>query len=207
LDVQSTQKEAFSDDDISILGTLGDQLAVAMDNTRLLTETRRALINAEQTYQRYFRQAWSQYAPHVKQSGYRYQDGKVVPISEGSEEQQSEIHNNSKIRIPLMIRGQDIGVLDIQPTNEKRSWAPDEIALLEAAAERAALALESARLLEDAQRRAARERTISEMTNKISSITNIDSILRSTVEQLGHKIGGTEVIFELSPDAQDTQAE
>jgi K+-sensing histidine kinase KdpD len=102
-----------------------------------------------------------------------------------------------------MIRGKSIGILDIQPSNEQRSWDPGEIALLEAVAERAALALESARLLEDAQRRAARERTISDMANKISSITNIDSILRTTVEDLGHQIGGTEVTFELSPVSQD----
>ena len=204
LDVQSTQKDAFTDDDIAIMGTLGDQLAVAMDNTRLLTETRRALVTAEQTYQRYFSQAWSQFARRLKQAGYRYQDGKVAPLSEMAAENQVD-SKSSKLSIPLMVRGQNIGILDIQPTNEERSWAPGEIALIEAAAERAALALESARLLEDAQRRAARERTISEMANRINSITSIDSILRSTVEDLGHQIGGTEVTFELSHVSQDTQ--
>ena len=205
LDVQSTQKNAFSDEDIATLGTLGDQLAVAMDNTRLLTETRRALITAEQTYQRYFNQAWSQFAQSLKLEGYEYQDGKVFPLSEKSHEDQEKGGNNSKLSIPLMIRGQDIGIIDIQPRNEKREWSPEEITLLEAAAERAALALESARLLENAQRRAARERAISEMASKIGSITNIDSILRSTVEELGHQIGGAEVTFELSTALQETQ--
>jgi len=205
LDVQSTQKDAFSDDDIAIMGTLGDQLAVAMDNTRLLTETRRALVTAEQTYQRYFSQAWSQFARRLEQVGYRYQNGKVVPLSETSAGNQVDVRKSSKLSIPLMVRGQNIGILDIQPTNEERSWDPGEIALIEAAAERAAFALESARLLEDAQRRAARERTISEMANKLNSITSIDSILRSTVEGLGHQIGGTEVTFELSQVSQDPQ--
>jgi GAF domain-containing protein len=204
LDVQSTQKDAFSDDDIVILSTLGDQLAVAMDNTRLLTETRRALVTAEQTYQRYFGQAWHQFSRNLNQVGYQYQNGRVIPLEEGSEADQASRDNGSNLSIPLMVRGQDIGLLDIKPTSEKRAWSPDEISILEAAAERAALALESARLLEAAQRRAAREHTISEVVNKIGAITNIDAILRSTVEELGHQIGGTEVAIELSPDLQDT---
>jgi GAF domain-containing protein len=207
LDVQSTEKDAFSEDDIAILATLGDQLAVAMDNTRLLTETRRALVTAEQTYQRYFSQAWSQFAHRLNQEGYRYHDGKVIPLNENADENQVNLSSKSKLSIPLMVRGQDIGMIDIQPTNDKQDWTPDEIALLEVAAERASLALESARLLEEAQRRAARERTISEVANKISSNSNIDSILRSTVEELGHQIGGTEVTFELNPASQDTQEE
>jgi GAF domain-containing protein len=205
LDVQSTEKDAFSEDDIAIVATLGDQLAVAMDNTRLLTETRRALVTAEQTYQRYFSQAWFQFARRLNQEGYRYHDGRVTPLNENADENQVNLSGKSKLSIPLKVRGQDIGMIDIQLANEKQDWTPDEIALLEVAAERAALALESARLLEEAQRRAARERTISEVANKISSISNIDSILRSTVEELGHQIGGTEVTFELSPVSQDTQ--
>jgi GAF domain-containing protein len=205
LDVQSVEKDAFSDDDIAILSALGDQLAVAIDNTRLLTETRRALVTAEQTYQRYFSQAWSQFARRLDVEGYRYHDGRLIPLSEKAGGNQVEEINQSKLSIPLIVRGQNIGFLDIQPTNEKRGWNPDEIAVLEAAAERAALALESARLLENAQRRAAREHTISNMANKISSVTNIDSILRSTVEELGQQIGGTEVTFELSTASQDSQ--
>jgi GAF domain-containing protein len=69
--------------------------------------------------------------------------------------------------------------------------------LLEAAAERAALALENARLLESAQRRAARERTIGEIAGKIGSASDFNSILRTTVEEMGRRIGAAEVIFEL----------
>jgi GAF domain-containing protein len=207
MDVQSIEKDAFSDEDIAILSALGDQLAVAMDNTRLLTETRRALVTAEQTYQRYFSQAWAQFARRQDIEGYCYHDGSLISLSEKADSDQAEVNNKSKLSIPLIVRGQNIGSLDIQPTNANRNWNPDEIIVLEAAAERAALALESARLLEDAQRRAARERTIGDMANKISSITNIDTIMRSTVEELAQQIGGTEVTFELNTTSQDSQGQ
>lgn len=76
--------------------------------------------------------------------------------------------------------------------------------MLEAAAERAALALENARLIESAQKRAARERAIGDISSKIGAVSNLESILQAAVEELGRKIGGaTEVTLEIS--AEDGQ--
>ena len=200
LDVQSTQKYAFKDEQISILGTVVDQLAVAIENTRLLSETRRALLSAEQTYQRYFRQAWSQFAHRVDIEGYRYHNGKIYPVNENADKYHTEVNADSKLSIPLVVRGQDIGYLEIQPINGKRSWNSNEIAILEAAAERAALALESARLLQDAQKRASKESIISEISARVSASTDIEEILRNVVLELGSKMGGAEVIVELGTE-------
>ncbi len=205
LDVQSTQKNAFSEEDIAILGTLGDQLAVAMDNTRLLTETRRALITVEQTYQRYFNQAWAQFARSLKREGYRYQDGSVLPLDEKSKEKREEVNNKSSLSIPLLVRGQDIGTLDILPKSEERKWSTDEIVLLEAAAERAALALESARLLEEAQKRAAREQAISEIANSLSRTSKVETILQTTVEELGRRLSSTRGVTIALADINDNK--
>ena len=79
----------------------------------------------------------------------------------------------------------------------EREWDPDEVDIIEAAAERLALALENATLLEDSRRRAARERTISEMSAKIVSSTEMDAILRTAVEELGRQISGAQVFLEL----------
>jgi len=199
LDVQSTEKDAFSEDDVNILSTLGDQLAVALDNTRLLTEARRALATSEQTNQRYFNQAWSQFAHRLNQEGYRYSDEKVIPLRENAGENPTQAKDKqpSKLSIPLIIRGQNIGAIDVKPVDEKRSWTQDDIALLEVVADRVGLALESARLLEDAQRRAARERTISAISAQIGSAVQMEDVLRFAVEELGRKMGGAEVIVEL----------
>lgn len=202
LDVQSTQNDAFSNEDIAILGTLGDQLAIAIDNTRLLAETRRALVTAEQTYQRYFSQAWSQFVPRLDIEGYRYHDGRIVPLSEKADSNQVEQINNSKLSIPLMVRGQAIGILDIQPTNEKRVWDPNEIAVLEAAAERAALALESARLLGVSQKRAYKEQVIGEVSSKISSAINLENILQTALREMGRILPGAEISIQVENDSK-----
>jgi hypothetical protein len=59
--------------------------------------------------------------------------------------------------------------------------------------------LENARLVDTAQRRAARERAIGDISNRIGSVSNLESILQTAVEELGRKIGGaTEVTLEIS---------
>jgi K+-sensing histidine kinase KdpD len=60
-----------------------------------------------------------------------------------------------------------------------------------------ALALESARLLEEAQKRATRESFLSEVAAKLSTSFQLDSILRDTVEELGQTFKNSTVTFQL----------
>ena len=58
LDVQSRKPSAFSEDDLAILQVLADQIALAIQNTRLLEESRQALSELESLYGMQFRQGW-----------------------------------------------------------------------------------------------------------------------------------------------------
>ena len=211
LDVQSTQPNAFTDEDIAILSTLADQVAIAIENARLFSESRVALIESQGTFDKYVRQEWSSFTRQVKQTGYIY-DGKRVNAMEG--DRQIEKRKNvlqtgrlslekvsSAISIPIKLRGQTIGMIDVRSKSGQREWTQDEITLLEAAAERAALALENARLVDGAQRRAAREHAIGEISTKIGTFSDMSAILQTAVEELGRRIGGaTEVTIELGED-------
>ena len=64
-----------------------------------------------------------------------------------------------------------------------------------AVAERAALAMENARLFQDARRRAAKEEAISQATTRISGALNIENILHTTPEELERVLGGSEVLI------------
>jgi GAF domain-containing protein len=210
LDVQSTETNAFSQEDIRVLSTLADQIAIAIENARLFGETKKALSDARITFEKYTQQEWSSFARQVRPNGFLFDGKHVVPLDNQSKREpiKAVIQTGSlslekvsaAIAIPIKLRGQTIGVLDIRAKNGQRPWKQDEIALLEAAAERAALALENARLVESAQRRAARERAIGDISSRIGAVSNLESILQTAVEELGRKIGGAaEVTLEISP--------
>jgi GAF domain-containing protein len=69
--------------------------------------------------------------------------------------------------------------------------------MVKATAERVALALESTRLLEEAQKRAARESFLSDIAAKLSTSFQLDSILRDTVQELGQTFKNSTVTFQL----------
>ena len=75
--------------------------------------------------------------------------------------------------------------------------------MAEATAERVALALESARLLDDAQKRAQRETFLSEVSTKLGASFQVDSILRDTVEELGQTFKNATVSFQLANPASE----
>jgi GAF domain-containing protein len=69
--------------------------------------------------------------------------------------------------------------------------------MVSATAELVALALEGARLLDEAQKRATREAFLSEVATKLSTSFQLDSILRDTVQELGQTLKNSTVTFQL----------
>jgi len=208
LDVQSIYPNAFLREDIAILNTLADQVAIAIENTNLFTEARDALKATEETFSRFIQQQWKEYAQQAQYTSYKYDGKQTLPVEQDKEQKDAFqlpqtgsltiTKDTGRLSIPLKLRGQVIGSLDISPKNKSRKWTQEDITLIEAAAERTALALENARLVESAQRRVARERAIGEISTRIGAVTDLDSIMRTAVEELGRKIGNTtEIVLEI----------
>ena len=216
LDVQSTETNAFTQEDLSVLTTLADQIAIAIENARLFGESKKALAESQAMFNKYAQHEWIAFARQAKPNGFVFDGKQVLPLDPHwkREPGKSVIQTGSlslekaseTIAIPIKFRGQTIGVLDVRSKKGQRRWKQDEIALLEAAADRAALALENARLVESAQRRAARERAIGDISSRIGAVSNLESILQTAVEELGRKIGGAaEVTLEIGNDGEDNR--
>jgi GAF domain-containing protein len=211
LDVQSTAAQAFTKDDLQILTALANQVAIAIDNARLLTETRTALEQVQNVYNEFTRSGWSRNISKTEQSGFRYQSGRIEMLEKdlnlpeiadavlkgkavtGSVNGTAE--KRSTVAVPVKIRGEVIGVIHVEANDPGKHWLEDEVSLVEAVAERAAFAMENARLFQEARRRAIKEQSISEATARISSATNIENILHATAEELERVLGGSEVLI------------
>jgi GAF domain-containing protein len=209
LDVQSKEAEAFSTNDLLILTTLANQVAIAIENARLLTETRAALVQVQAVYDEFTRAEWSRTIAKLEQAGYRYNAGRIEMLEKSLKApevleaiQNGEIvsganngsqEKRSTVAVPVKLRGEVIGIIHVESNTPSRHWAEDEVSLVGAVAERAAVAMENARLFQDARRRAVKEQSISEATARISSAMNIENILHATAEELERVLGVSEV--------------
>jgi len=218
LDVQSTEPNAFSNEDLQVLNALANQVSISFENIRLLTETRAALVQAEEVYNEFTRTEWSRAVTQSDQTGFRYQSGRIEMV-EGSLETPEAIlamttgsvamkhaqgvtGRRPTVAVPVVLRGEVIGVLQIEADDLSREWQEDDVSLIQSVAERAAFALENARLFQDARRRASKETLISESTSRISSALNIENILRTTAQELERVLGGSEVLIRFRQDKE-----
>jgi len=213
LDVQSDQPQAFNQDDMAIMQVMADQLATAIERTRLLQEVEYNLKELERAYGQYTREGWEKIGSSGRliNRGYRFDNVRIEPITEapepgsrtlptGKNESSNSGGDNNNIAIPIKLRGQTIGVINAKL---KEGYSPRTVSTLEAATERLAAALESARLYEEARSRADREQSIAQVTARISSSTEFESILRTTVEEIGKSIGNSEVSIQIIGNLED----
>jgi GAF domain-containing protein len=193
LDIQSKDTHAFTDDDYSVLSILADQVAIAIQNARGNEEIKRALQEAEMTTSQLTGRVWKEYTGRRTIKGYQFRGIKAEPLEDETRRSQS----SELTRVPIRLRGEVIGSLKLRRTDAGVAWNEDELALARATADRVALAIENARLLEDSLRRANKERIIGEISTQISSTPSIESILRLTAQELGKVISGSEVTIQL----------
>ena len=204
LDIQSIEQDEFSEDDVSILSILADQVAIALQNALQFAESQRALREAKIESLQASRKAWQEYGETAQTKGFRYDGIKSEPLKDA---QLSSGHNDP-MSIPVQLRGQTIGRLKLSAADPSRQWTDDELILVSATAERVALALEGARLLDEAQKRATREAFLSDVATKLSTSFQLDSILRDTVQELGQTLKNSTVTFQLvNPSAPPVASE
>lgn len=206
LDIQSTEENAFSFDDLEIFEVLASQVGIAIQNARLYEQNVQALKDIEEAYRKLSGSTWRGLIRQTDVKAYAYDGVSSRPVAEALSG-----YGSSVLSVPVTVRGQVVGNLRLNPLDPNRSWTEDEIAITRAVAERAALAMEAARLLEDAQKRASRESFLSEMASKLSTSFQLDSILRDTVEELGQSLSGSTVSFQLvdpsAPPVREVQDE
>lgn len=205
LDVQSTEIGAFSDEDIQMLSLLADQVSLAIENARLFEETRKALAEAEMISRRSTREAWDRLPEQQKLYGYRYNVAGATPIRE-RDNLEALASGKSKDRkteaaqtvVPIELRGEAIGTLVVQSPSGKE-WNEDQLDLIKAVAERVALSAENARLFEETTARAEREKLVSDITSKIRSHNDPQSMIQTAIDELRSALGASRV--EIIPQA------
>ena len=207
LDIQSTEANAFHEEDIEILSTLADQVAVAIQNSRTYQTMQDLLEQAQRETGAYIQDTWRVLQSDEKSIGYRVAENEIVSLAEPLSSAQvkkamqkkqtvSENGENATLAIPIRLRNEVVGVMDIRTLSEHQ-WDEDEVDIAEAVADRLSLALESSLLLKSTERQAELERITAEISGKIGTTTQFDSILRTAAEELSRVLGASEVLVQI----------
>ncbi len=128
------------------------------------------------------------------------ESGKPIVFKQNGKVNDEGNESKNTLLIPLLVLNQVIGVIGLEQEDPNRSWTDEEISIAQAAANRTALTLENARLLEESQRRATKERTIFNASARIGSAVNIENILHITAEEIERVLNSSEVILQFTND-------
>jgi GAF domain-containing protein len=200
LDIQSTIGQAFDEHDITVLQIIADSLASSIQNTRLFNETQGNLEEIRKLNRLYLEKSWSQINTEQGPFEYTYISKDFDRRNMDDPYEEPVVRN---LQLPIRIRDQVIGTIDIEadPLNESgiedSEWLPEEINLVEAVIDQATLTLENVRLISEAQRLAKRGQITSEVTSRFRQTLDLDSVLRTAVEEIHNTLGIPEVIISL----------
>ena len=176
LDIQSDKPQAFTVEDIDVLETLADQVAIAIENVRLLDESQAALLQLEALTAIRTREAWRQKLQE-KEHFYTY-----TPL--GLRAERPSQSDENAINIPIHLRGQRIGSISIARKG-RSPWGRLDEELIAEVATQVGLAVDNIRLLEEATQQARQEQTVGELASRFSQSLDIDSLLQTAARELG----------------------
>jgi GAF domain-containing protein len=213
LDVQSNQPRAFGSEEAAVLQTLTDQVALAISNARLFEQVQASLDAERRLYSEVSTEAWRKLLS--TQTGLSFRRSKQGLDSTG-DIWRPEMHvalktgqtaldqeQPSTLATPIKVRDQVVGVIDARKRDGTGNWTPEQTAVIETLAEQLAVALESARLYQDTQRRAAQERLIGEVTTRIRESLDVETVLKTTASEMRQALDLDNLVIRLATPETD----
>jgi len=206
----------IDENELRQIDSLSDQAATVIQNLRLLEQTQAALEQVQAVHQRYLRESWRDYLEargRDAQPAYLYDRAQIRPlvdsdlvkieqalaqgglvVSEGGGPGES---GEETISLPIKLRGEPIGTLVVEPAPGGRSWGEEEITLMEVVSNQLALALDNARLFDETQMSAQRERVLREVTERVRATENMESLLQLAVQEVRRVLGANRAVIRL----------
>jgi len=190
---------------------MAGQLAATLERLRLLSEARVSLGELEARYRHYAGEAWQTPGEKSLQPAHRWQapgapaDGRPTAdpdwdplFAEARATGEPVVGLDSEqgvalVAVPIKLRDVPIGVVGFYRDAAVGPWLPEQIASVQAVAERVALAAENLRLLGATRRRATHDRVLAEVTAHMRRSLDIDAVLQAGVREMRQALAIPEV--------------
>jgi GAF domain-containing protein len=180
LDMHSDQIQPADNQNIEILQTLADLIAISIDNVRLIDETQTLVeqlrfYNSSQAVETWSKQT-SRRAP-----AYQYTPAGVRPIFA---QLKKDEETPGSLLIPLTLQGQKIGTIKLRRKGYSVSWSEKEKGMIEKIGEQISLALENSRLVDEAQKSAQRDQLIANISSRVRETLDVEAVIRTASTEL-----------------------
>jgi GAF domain-containing protein len=189
----------FLPDEVQTMTTLVRQAAVVLRNRQLVEESQRTLQQLNEANQRLIGLAWQNYTTTTGGQIRKVKTGRGLPPNT------PDTPLPSAVSTPVVVNGVEIGALRLEDESPDREWTSAERALLQAVAGEVSIALEKARLNEETEKRAQRERTLNRIAGRIRSAQTVAQVLEIAAQELNQNTSAPRSVVEIKP-RQDTTA-
>jgi GAF domain-containing protein len=198
IDIQSKKINAFGESDIEVMQTLADQLSIAIESTRLFTESEAIISQFKSLTTLQTRDAWVNYLKR-RAPAYQYTHLGVRPLTDARAAESQTGDNGWYLRVPIELRGNEIGIINLRRKETSPAWSNREHELAKEVAAQVALALDTSRLLEETQKSAARDQMIANVSGSIRETLDMESVLQTAATELRKAFDLAEAEVRLDP--------
>lgn len=200
--VQPDPTHPLTRQDEEMIAAIAQQVAQQVENIRLLADASRARAEAEEANRRLTHENWEAYITRKEANlGFVYDSNQVTSLHETQLPPLQELRQKMDFTQPLTVRGETIGQLSVSGI---KNMTPEATELAIAIAERASVHLETLRLSEEIQKRAAELETVAKVSTTASTVLDPDELLQSVVDLTKERFGLYHAHIYLANDAWNT---
>ena len=185
--VQSDRSGNFDENDILVLQSVADSLAIALENNSSFEQTQKALEEIRVLNKAFVQQAWGETVALRGDLQANFENPNVP-------ETNLEIKS---VKVPLYLREEIIGEIDLEVAGGEID--EDEAEFLKSISDQTSSALENARLIDETQRSASKEQKLNYLSEQFSRALTIEDILKTAVTEFGKLPSVSEASISLLP--------
>jgi GAF domain-containing protein/DNA-binding response OmpR family regulator len=196
LDIQSVTPNVFPPEDVRVFQMIADQIAVAIQNVRLLMQSEERFAQIDTLNRQLMQKTMETETADLQGKGYSYDLMKITPAAPTPP---PDAHSE-----PIRIRGEVIGSIEAAAPGAMLSES--DRALMRTVAERVGIAIENARLFEETQASLLETFTLYQLSRYLNEATTLEEIVGAIVSAvMPDVVCGQIAIFDGYPKGERPQ--
>jgi PAS domain S-box-containing protein len=182
LDIQSSEKNGFTAEDVNVQMTLASQIAVALQNAGQYQQTQDALEEVSALQKTLTREGWQAFITAVDRpiQGFSASHEGIQPIMAAARPPTNGHQDDNSLVYPISVQGTAIGHLGLKTS--KKELTADDLALVESITAQVAEALERARLFEQTESARSQTEALFSGSEQVVRAATPDDVLQAVVQ-------------------------